>query len=950
MPKEVRPLVRERNRLGRDRAANRVEWLDACRRVRAALAEARSKRWKEFVETLGSRPDSAETWNTLRSLNGGGSSFRQSNTVLEFNGRELHSERGKADAFCSFYAGVSRHSFSGAERKRNRAVKKALSEAARVLGPLGVESSEFGMTELAVALDQSRSKGAEGEDGLSPRFLKRLGEAGRALVLYCFNRSWTEGICPQSWRNAAIVPILKAGKSPDAIDSYRPISLTSCLGKLLERVIANRLMHLAETRGLLCDDQAGFRGLRSTEDQILAISQTISDGFQSKPAGRSVLALLDFSRAYDTVWRLDLLGCMLEAGVPYRFVCWIRGFLCNRQARVRYGSAVSSTRKLSEGLPQGSVLAPLLFLFVINDLRGRLDRRLRVSMYADDVAILAVSPRKAVAAEIVQLGVQQVMDWSREKKLTLNLGKCEVSFFSPDSTESKWQPPVLVDGTPVKFNATPVFLGVMYDRTLSFRPQAERVAGRLARGRRLLGALAGRDWGWKRGLLVRTFQSCLLSGARYGSAGWAPWLAKSSLAVLERAQNRCLRAITGQYSSTRVEALRAESGIPSLRTVFCREAAKALERSFRLPPSNPRLSLALREVAHRTQRSSWRKQAGEIIDRVGLTAHARFPFPPVTSAPWLWRNVGWSVNLVLKGGSGRSSDTPTRLADAMDTIRSLGTFENLWFTDGSAGGGVHNGGSAAVLFRGQVGDLTYVETRTSRGAPFTSSLETEVAALTLAVDALAPGNQNRSGRSLICSDCRSALSALSAGVSESDPLLGQLRRSLRRVAGEVVFQWVPGHCGLFGNELADLAARTATHRTALGNDAPVTFAAAKCMIDRNVRDEPFESERLRQVYGSPPRVRGISRREDVMLAQLRCGHSRILAHYRNRVGPGLEAACPRCSPGGGEEEETLEHFVQRCLSTEGLRYSVFGCAGPPLGVLGSDVGAVASYLRRLGFL
>ena len=160
----------------------------------------------------------------------------------------------------------------------------------------------------------------------------------------------------RTWRNAIIVPLLKQGKPAGSVASYRPISLTSCFGKVMERLVSNRLTYLAEKGGLWCADQAGFRRLRSTEDQILRITQTVSDGFQQKPAKRGVLALLDFSKAYDLVWRTDLLGSLLSSGVPYHFIRWIRGFLTNRLAKVRLNGAHSRTRKFREGLPQGSVL------------------------------------------------------------------------------------------------------------------------------------------------------------------------------------------------------------------------------------------------------------------------------------------------------------------------------------------------------------------------------------------------------------------------------------------------------------------------------------------------------------------------------------------------------------------------------------------------------------------
>jgi hypothetical protein len=136
-------------------------------------------------------------------------------------------------------------------------------------------------------------------------------------MLDTFNKSWKKGVCPQSWKDAMIVPILKPGKSQGQLDFYRPIALTSCLAKVMESMVAKQLHHLAESRGMLNSNQTGFFLQRLTEDQVIRLSQAISDSFQVKePPNRTVLALLDFSKAYNKVWRADLLATMLRKGVP----------------------------------------------------------------------------------------------------------------------------------------------------------------------------------------------------------------------------------------------------------------------------------------------------------------------------------------------------------------------------------------------------------------------------------------------------------------------------------------------------------------------------------------------------------------------------------------------------------------------------------------------------------
>ena len=119
------------------------------------------------------------------------------------------------------------------------------------------------------------------------------------------------------------------------MSSYRPIALTCTIGKLLERLIVNRLSWWLETKSLLCPWQAGFRKRRFTTDQCLRLSQFVSDGFQSTNKERTVLMLFDYSKAYDTVWITGLLQKLLDIGVPLRFVQWTMAWLTNRIARVQ---------------------------------------------------------------------------------------------------------------------------------------------------------------------------------------------------------------------------------------------------------------------------------------------------------------------------------------------------------------------------------------------------------------------------------------------------------------------------------------------------------------------------------------------------------------------------------------------------------------------------------------
>ena len=152
---------------------------------------------------------------------------------------------------------------------------------------------------------------------------------------------------------------MKRGKPPEKIESHRPISLLSCLSKLCERMINRRLVYLLEKKQLINPNQAGFRRPRSTEDQMLRVIQAVADGLQERK--RTVLLLIDFSRAYERTWRTGFLFKMAELGLPRCYTAWFKAFLTDRKACVRINNTIGGFRILRDGTPQGAVTSPALF-------------------------------------------------------------------------------------------------------------------------------------------------------------------------------------------------------------------------------------------------------------------------------------------------------------------------------------------------------------------------------------------------------------------------------------------------------------------------------------------------------------------------------------------------------------------------------------------------------------
>ena len=509
--------------------------------------------------------------------------------------------------------------------------------------------------------------------------LKHLPRSGMDFLFHIFNYSWSSHSFPSIWKTSSIIPIHKMGKPLDSPASFRPISLTSCVSKLFERIILSRLLFILESNSILSPGQAGFRPGRSTLDQILYLSQSISDGFNKpRPGSRTILSTIDFSIAFDSVWHPALFHKLISAGLPPCYARWTQSFLSDRRASVVYQNHKSRCFRVRRGVPQGFVFGPVFFSLFINDLPASLPSSVSCSLY---LAIWSSSRSVPTAVEATQGALFRLERWSEYWCLPLNPSKCEASFFSVDPHQANLQPNLLLLGSRLRFNPTPTFLGVTFDRTLFFSKHVSSLKARFFPRLKALRCISASSWGPSKESHSLLYKSYLRSLLTYASPGWFPFVSATNFTRLERLHRAASRAITGCLSSSPIPVLLTEASLPPLRVTLTHFTLLTYERALRLPTSFPISGLTRPGVKPRLCKSSWRALASthplmlpSTCSREALLACPRFP---------LWNLPSFTVESTLSTPCSRCDPSHSRQGAALAHLDSLPPHDLVLWTDGS---------------------------------------------------------------------------------------------------------------------------------------------------------------------------------------------------------------------------------------------------------------------------
>ena len=902
---------------------SRENWKRKEAEAQRVFQRVKRRSWREFVDGINEETTPKEMWRKIGLLTNKYTS--KDVTALKVGGRIIDDCEEIADCIAAKLEQRSSEESCSPEflRYKNRI------EGRRINFRSGYQGQEYNDPITRQELDavlQDLKDSAPGPDEVHNKMLKNLPEEGKVFLLEFLNKVFQEGDFPDDWRLAHVIPLLKDGKDPLDPESYRPISLTSCICKLIERILAKRASWFLENVGLIDKSQNGSRKGRSPIDSLVALENEVHEAIVNN---RLLVSLfIDLKGAYDTCWDYLILKELHNNGLRGNLGIFIEEFMKNRRFRVRVGNKLSGIYRLLLGVPQGSVLSGMLFLIAVNTVLRFVPDNIARSLYLDDMRFSIEVATLCVAERKMNELCKQLVTWMRVTGFRISLTKTKLVVFHRRSEKPTAKNPVLdftlqvkLDGVQLEVVKEYKFLGLIFDHRLTWHLQV----GKLRRGcMRSLGGIkviAKYSRNTKREKFLKIYKAVVLSKLDYGCQVYGT-ATEDMLKRLDPIHHAALRLSTGAFRTSNRFSLYVESYVPSL---WDRRKYMNLCFMFRSQciPKDDRLS-AWEDTMYdeRYQRFKSRPKAFGFLARKNcieldldipvIRPNRSYSIPP-------WRLSQLHICLVLGSMSKRETSSEVFMQTFLEH-KHVSDVEI--YTDGSK---MDDKVGSGVLIQGGAIDRELSEPL----GKFASVYTAELVAIRIALVHI---RNRRNLKVTVYSDSRSSLQAL-AKFNSDNILIQDIQELVHELSDnnvKVTFCWVPSHIGIPGNEKADELAKLA-----LGYESPrgasVLFSDYKGYIRKKLFDRWKDSwndmvddriTQLRKVqnYIKPRRWgQGLTRLEDIKITRLRIGHTRFARDYYFTGDPNVPPECLECG-----EILTVEHVLLECGNFYQERHVCFG--------------------------
>jgi ribonuclease HI len=643
-----------------------------------------------------------------------------------------------------------------------------------------------------------------GADGITVDMLRCAWPAIAERVRYFFQRCIELGYHPRAFRQADVIMIPKPNRDPSTHKGWRPISLLSCLGKGLERLIAKRLAWAATIYGILPPEIAGALPKKSAVDIVGAVTHDIEVELYKKRV--ATLITMDVQGAFDAVLRNRLVHRMIEQGWPFQVARWVYYFMTDRSCTVSHEGAKTESARLGSLLPQGSPTSPVLFLLDLAPAHTFGPPHSR-SGYADDCGILITGASLEETTQVAQQTLNETVAWGRQNGIAFDPEKTELIHFTRQRNPPN--PTIQHDDKTIAPGQTIKWLGIHLDSTLSFKHHIEeRTASARAVANHIRG-LSKVHKGAPPAAIQKAIRAVVVTKLLYGSEVWWPGQTRYGAKrhnrdwpqvqnglgeQLDKCQitlNHAIRGCLPVWKTTPKEALWREASIPPVRILLDIARRRHALRLGSLPAEHP---LVNRILNYRSQRDRGNPARPTILTSAGSLAD-QFP-RPVSYEPK--HHDGPALRFDDKK---KAAVAFTKWADSVDPKHTV------VYTDGSRlsqRGDPHTAlgvGYGYAIYRDR--QLVHAGCRPlDRAEVFDAEAEGAAAGVAKA-SSLYPQDPIT-----VCLDNSAVLYGLHGNPSaSSQAAFLSFYRTAETHLAEVDIRWAPGHTGIIGNEMADLLAK-----------------------------------------------------------------------------------------------------------------------------------------------
>ena len=868
--------------------------------------EAKRKCMREVVSRINPDTSSKEIWDIIRKFKG---KQRIINCPILYDNRHWYTKEEKAMVMVKHYQKVT--SMTG-ERNYNEEDLNRIDMAINTNEERDY-NKRFNMRELTSGIADLPPDKTYGKDEVHNLFLRNLPANKVQYLLGIINRSWRLGVIPEEWKTAVIIPIPKPEKNLELPGSYRPISLLSCLSKLVENMVAKRLAHVLESGNLFSDNQFGFRFRRSTVDPIIGLEHEIHTSVNNKKV--TLVVFFDIKSAYETVDHTLLLNMLASKGIVGNMLKWLKEFLAERKIQVSIEDILSDALTINMGVPQGSGISTILFDIILSNIPNLAP--VRSKEYADDVTFSVTADTYEEAQRMMQDAIDRFVEYISSVGLKISAEKTKVMCFT---LKKQRQVILTLEDQEIEVVKEFKYLGMYLDAPrLTWNKHVQYTRNNCQQGLNIMKYVSSKKWGADRSSLLKINTALVKSKLTYGCQTLVS-ISNTNFKRLEPIQNSGLRIATGCLKTTFIPALQAEADVVPLDLHIKNQAIKYYYK-MKLQENSHSIKSILFNEEERNLNLVYNERAVRkpfAIKTLEIIREWRLPTEPNIRSlkypcipPWEDLETYIRTELSIKVTK-RQSEMELKQATLITIEERYKDFLKI-YTDGSKKTNPLSTTAAFCIPSRNVENYWKLH-------PNISIEGAEISALVKALEWIRNLNEDPIPI-VILTDSKVSLQLIKhrkpRNYEYGVNCIQEHIRDLYNIGWQIIFQWLPSHCGIQGNHQADALA-TLAHNSNNIIDYPLERKEIEVLIDKATKrqwDLRWQVDRRECELGSRKLQLGDwkwcrlkSRTLDVAITRLRVGFCRLRASMHN-MGLADSPICQNCRL---NVEETVTHFLIEC--------------------------------------